>query len=96
MAASMTPEEIDALLTSIDSEEGSGKSESRWSANFGFFRRTNGVYRWNEPPLKKYKEKYKSPVIKREEVIYNPPARHVQKSNSIEVYSVEKYRIKKR
>ncbi|KPK87340.1 hypothetical protein AMJ80_12195 [bacterium SM23_31] len=96
MAASMTPEEIDALLTSIDSEEGSGKSESRWSANFGFFRRTDRVFRWREPPLKRYKEKYRSPVIKREDVIYNPPAGRLRNSNSVEVHPVEKYRANKR
>lgn len=95
MAASMTPEEIDALLASIDLEEDYEKSQNERAANFGFFRKTDGVYRWNEPPLK-YKEKYKSPVIKSENVRYNPPAVQSEKSNSIEAYSVEKYRMKKR
>lgn len=96
MAAGMTPEEIDALLTSIDLEEGDDKSQNERAANVEYFRRTDGVYRWQEPPLKRYKEKYKSPVIKCEEVFYNPPARRAQNSNSVEVYSVERYRKKKR
>ena len=93
----MTQEEIDSMLSQVTAQietdeknKDNGKNER--PVHVDSVRYSKKIIRYEEPPIRIFQSVYRSPVIKSEDVIYNPPHQQGNTSALTEVYSLSRYR----
>ena len=93
----MSEEEINTMLSSVkvDDENTGDSSGDENALNVESLRYSDKIFKRKESPIRKFEFDYTSPVIKCEDISYNPPRNQPVKSDRVAVYTVAPYRLKK-
>jgi hypothetical protein len=101
MAAEFMPQaEIDEMLSQVNSSNELNTEVTDESMPSGeTYRYYEKVIRYKTPPMGNFSSNYKSPIIKRNNVNFNPHLNGtstVQENGLVEVYSLEEYQSLKK
>lgn len=96
MAEFMSQDDINEMLSQIgeSAELKSNDGEDNAYTSNTFYHEDK-IFKYNKPPVQKFATNYKSPVIKREDVLYNPHLRDETVSRRTPVYSLEAFQALK-
>ena len=96
MADFMSQDEITEMLSMVgESAELKSNDEEHNADTSDAFHHNDKIFKYNKPPVLKFPSNYKSPVIKREDVLYNPRLRDETVSRGTPVYSLEAFQASK-
>ncbi len=94
MAEFLTQNEIESMLSQVnDNDEIKEIEEASDEVIDGFTLDNCKVHRKQERKIEKYTYKYQSPVIKSEDVVFNPSKKMLIASTKTPVYSLTPYKI---
>ncbi|MFC1556272.1 hypothetical protein ACFL67_04230 [candidate division KSB1 bacterium] len=94
MAEFLTQNEIESMLSQVnDNEEIKEIADAKDEVIDGFTLENCKVHRKPQRKIIKYAYKYQSPVVKSEDVVFNPPKNALMNTTKIPVYSLTPYKI---
>ncbi|MFC1513692.1 hypothetical protein ACFL5P_01660 [candidate division KSB1 bacterium] len=92
----MSQNEIDNMLSSISESAEAVKNDDSEPVSVESMRTYKKLYKWKAPEIVRNSYEYVSPVIKSEQIVYDPPPRMVRESDPISVLSLAQYKTRKR
>jgi len=96
MANFLSQDEIDNMLSQVNNNsEISGFETAAETAESGEEYEVKKVYKHRRPPIQRHADDYRSPVIKAEDVIYNPAPEAAEDMYKNVVYTLNAFAQKK-